>query len=123
MSIHAVERLRRQPAAAAPYEVLRLWVHQFADFLVTKHGLAEPLHSDQGGFEALHNEFVERLLPVLDQLLKASASAGRTRADVRAYGFVLGIGNLCIGGSTECATARLRGGYRTLALAGQQVIS
>ncbi len=84
-------------AADAPYEVLRRWVHQFADFLVTKHGLAEALHSDRAGFESLHNEFVERLLPVLDQLLKASASAGYTRADVRAYDFMLAIGNLCIG--------------------------
>ncbi|MDN3054428.1 TetR/AcrR family transcriptional regulator [Streptomyces sp. SRF1] len=88
------------PAADTPDEVLRLWVHRFADFLVTKHGLAEALHSDQAGFEALHAEFVERLLPVLDQLLKASAAAGRTRADVRAYDFMLAIGNLCIGVET-----------------------
>ncbi|MEU9349215.1 TetR/AcrR family transcriptional regulator [Streptomyces sp. NPDC048278] len=88
------------PTADAPYEVLRQWVHRFADFLVTKHGLAEAMHSDQAGFESLHNEFVERLLPVLDQLLKASASAGCTRADVRAYDFMLGIGNLCIGVET-----------------------
>ncbi|GLV75198.1 TetR/AcrR family transcriptional regulator [Streptomyces hygroscopicus] len=88
------------PAADTPDEVLRLWVHRFADFLVTKHGLAEALHSDQAGFEALHAEFVERLLPVLDQLLTASAAAGRTRADVRAYDFMLAIGNLCIGVET-----------------------
>ncbi|MFH8811487.1 TetR/AcrR family transcriptional regulator [Streptomyces hygroscopicus] len=88
------------PAADTPDEVLRLWVHRFADFLVTKHGLAEALHSDQAGFEALHAEFVERLLPVLDQLLKASAAAGRTRADVRAYDFMLAVGNLCIGVET-----------------------
>jgi AcrR family transcriptional regulator len=85
------------PAAGPPYEALRLWVHRFADFLVTKHGLAEALHSDQAGFESLHNEFVERLMPVLDQLLSASAAAGQTRADVRAYDFMLAIGNLCIG--------------------------
>jgi AcrR family transcriptional regulator len=83
-----------------PYEVLRQWVNQFADFLVTKHGLAEALHSDQAGFENLHAEFVERLLPVLDQLLKTSAAAGYTRADIRAYDFMLGIGNLCIGAGT-----------------------
>ncbi|WP_346165189.1 TetR/AcrR family transcriptional regulator [Streptomyces javensis] len=98
---HQVDALATAAHAAqtadATYEVLRQWVHQFADFLVTKHGLAEALHSDQAGFETLHNEFVERLLPVLDQLLKASASAGYTRADVRAYDFMLAIGNLCIG--------------------------
>jgi AcrR family transcriptional regulator len=71
------------PAAVGetPYEALRSWVARFADFLVTKHGLAEALHSDQAGFESLHAEFVDRLLPVLDQLLKASAAAGQTRAD------------------------------------------
>ncbi|MFJ9773905.1 TetR/AcrR family transcriptional regulator [Kitasatospora sp. NPDC101157] len=85
------------PTAGTPYEVLRQWVHQFADFLVTKHGLAEALHSDQAGFESLHNEFVERLMPVLDQLLKVSAAAGYTCSDVRAYDFMIAIGNLCIG--------------------------
>jgi AcrR family transcriptional regulator len=89
------------PAAGeTPYEALRSWVARFADFLVTKHGLAEALHSDQAGFESLHAEFVDRLLPVLDQLLKASAAAGHTRADIRAYDLMLGIGNLCIGVET-----------------------
>jgi AcrR family transcriptional regulator len=89
------------PAAGeTPYEALRSWVARFTDFLVTKHGLAEALHSDQAGFESLHAEFVDRLLPVLDQLLKASAAAGHTRADIRAYDLMLGIGNLCIGVET-----------------------
>jgi AcrR family transcriptional regulator len=90
------------PAAAGetPYEALRSWVARFADFLVTKHGLAEALHSDQAGFESLHAEFVDRLLPVLDELLKASAAAGQARADVRAYDLMLAIGNLCIGVET-----------------------
>lgn len=88
------------PAGDTPYEVLRQWVRQFADFLVTKHGLAEALHSDQAGFESLHTEFVERLLPVLEQLLAASAAAGCTRTDIRAYDLMLGIGNLCIGVGT-----------------------
>jgi AcrR family transcriptional regulator len=83
-----------------PYEALRSWVARFADFLVTTHGLAEALHSDQAGFESLHAEFVDRLLPVLDQLLKASAAAGHTRADIRPYDLMLGIGNLCIGVET-----------------------
>jgi AcrR family transcriptional regulator len=87
-------------AEVGPYEALRLWVHRFADFLVTKHGLAEAMRSDPTGFEYLHNEFVERLLPVLDQLLHASAAAGATRADVRAYDLMLAVGNLCIGVDT-----------------------
>lgn len=90
------------PAAdETPYAALRSWVARFADFLITKHGLAEALQSDQAGFESLHAEFVERLLPVLDQLLKASAAAGHTRDDIRPLDLMLGIGNLCIGVETN----------------------
>jgi AcrR family transcriptional regulator len=88
------------PAGENPYEALRSWVARFADFLVTKHGLAEALQSDQAGFESLHAEFVDRLLPVLDQLLKASAAAGLTRADIGPYDLMLAVGNLCIGAGT-----------------------
>ena len=84
-----------------PYDALRSWVARFADFLVTKHGLAGALNSDQAGFESLHAEFVERLLPVLDELLKASAAAGQTRGDIRPYDLLRGIGNLCIGVETD----------------------
>jgi AcrR family transcriptional regulator len=88
------------PAGETPYDALRSWVARFADFLVTKHGLAEALHSDQAGFERLHAEFVSRLLPVVDELLKASAAGGYTRADVEPFDLMLAIGNLCIGGQT-----------------------
>jgi len=99
---HQLDALAAAPAAAGepPREALRSWVFRFADFLVTKHGLAEALHSDQAGFESLHAEFVDRLLPVLDQLLKASAAVGQARADIRAYDLMLATGNLCIGAET-----------------------
>ncbi len=87
-------------AEETPYEALRSWAGRFADFLVTKHGLAQALRSDQAGFERLHAEFVDRLLPVLDQLLTASAAAGHTRADIQPLELMLGIGNLCIGADT-----------------------
>jgi AcrR family transcriptional regulator len=88
------------PAGDTPYEALRSWVYGFADFLVTKHGLAQALHSDQDGFESLHAEFVERLLPVVGRLLEAAAAAGQTRSDVTPFDLMLGIGNLCIGAET-----------------------
>ena len=84
-------------AGETPYDALRSWVARFTDFLVTKHGLAQALQSDRAGFESLHAEFVDRLVPVLDALLKASAAAGQTRADIPAFDLMLGIGNLCIG--------------------------
>jgi AcrR family transcriptional regulator len=88
------------PVGETPYDALRSWVAQFVDFLVTKHGLAQALQSDRAGFESLHAEFVDRLVPVLDRLLKASAAAGQTRADIEAHDLMLGIGNLCIGAET-----------------------
>ncbi|MGV9676655.1 TetR/AcrR family transcriptional regulator [Nocardia sp. NPDC003482] len=98
---HQVDALAEPPeAAATPDEALRSWVDRFTEFLVTKHGLAEALHSDQAGFESLHAEFVERLVPVLDRLLRAGVDAGRIRADVRALDLMVAIGNLCIGADT-----------------------
>lgn len=97
---HQLDALAAATTAAAgetPYDALRSWVARFADFLVTKHGLAKALQSDRAGFESLHAEFVDRLVPVLDRLLKASAAAGQTRADIPAFDLMLGIGNLCIG--------------------------
>jgi AcrR family transcriptional regulator len=99
---HQVDALAAFTPAAAetPYDALRSWVARFADFLVTKHGLAEALRSDRAGFESLHAEFVDRLVPVLDRLLQASAAAGQTHADIAAHDLMLGIGNLCIGAET-----------------------
>ena len=97
---HQLDALAAATTAAAgetPYDALRSWVARFADFLVTKHGLAKALQSDRAGFESLHAEFVDRLVPVLDRLLRASAAAGQTRADIPAFDLMLGIGNLCIG--------------------------
>ena len=41
-------------SADSPLAALRQWVDLFVDFLVTKHGLANALQSDSGGFDALH---------------------------------------------------------------------
>lgn len=100
---HQVDALAAVGAAAPAadaFEAVRSWIFQFADFLVTKHGLAQALRSDQAGFESLHAEFVERLVPVLDTLLAAAAATGRTRPDIRAYDLMLAVGNLCIGVET-----------------------
>jgi AcrR family transcriptional regulator len=76
----------------SPFAALRAWVDMFVDFLVTKHGLAHALQSDNSGFEALHVYFIDRLGPVCGELLKASGIE-----DVQPYELMRGIGNLCIG--------------------------
>jgi AcrR family transcriptional regulator len=81
----------------SPYVALSHWVDQFVDFLVTKHGLAAALRSDNAGFQALHAYFVDRLLPVCARLLDAAAAAGEIVSGTDPYGFMRAIGNLCVG--------------------------
>lgn len=84
-------------AGPTPHAALGRWIDLFVDFLVTKHGLAAVLQSDNAGFEALHAYFLDRLLPVCAQLLEAAVAAGEIRADLQAYELMRGVGNLCIG--------------------------
>ncbi|GAA1922359.1 TetR/AcrR family transcriptional regulator [Streptomyces sodiiphilus] len=83
--------------ADSPFDALRQWVDLFVDFLVTKHGLADALRSDSDRFAALHDHFLDRLLPVCAQLLDAAAEAGDIRPGVQPYELMRGIGNLCGG--------------------------
>jgi AcrR family transcriptional regulator len=80
-----------------PHAALGRWINLFVDFLVTKHGLAAALQSDDAGFDALHSYFLNRLVPVCTQLLDAAVSADEIRSDVNAYELMRGVGNLCIG--------------------------
>nr|WP_172899483.1 TetR/AcrR family transcriptional regulator [Micromonospora echinaurantiaca] len=87
--------------STAPYAALARWIDTFVDFLVTKHGLAEALQSDDAAFEALHAYFLDRLVPVCAQLLDAAAAAGEIRPDLDAYELMRGVGNLCIGAGSN----------------------
>ncbi|MGW8489062.1 TetR/AcrR family transcriptional regulator [Streptomyces sp. NPDC055886] len=81
----------------SPFTALERWVDLFVDFLVTKHGLADALRSDSGGFEALHAHFLDRLVPVCGQLLDAAVGAGEARPGIEPYELMRGVGNLCVG--------------------------
>ncbi|MCY9784371.1 TetR/AcrR family transcriptional regulator [Nocardiopsis sp. EMB25] len=87
--------------ADSPFVALRQWVDLFIDFLVTKHGLANALGSDGGGFDALHAYFLDRLVPVCAGLLDAAVDAGEIRPGTQAYELMRGIGNLCIGHDSD----------------------
>ena len=84
-------------AGPTPYAALSAWIDQFVDFLVTKHGLANVLQSDDPCFDPLHSYFLERLVPVCGQLLAAAAEAGEVRAALEPVELMRGVGNLCIG--------------------------
>ncbi|MET8524359.1 TetR/AcrR family transcriptional regulator [Micromonospora sp. NPDC005172] len=84
-----------------PHAALAQWIDLFVDFLVTKHGLAAALQSDDAAFQALHAYFLDRLVPVCDQLLDAAVAADEIRPDMDAYGLLRGVGNLCIGAGSD----------------------
>ena len=84
-----------------PHQALACWIGKFADFLVTKHGLAEVLRSDDAAYQTLHAYFIDRLVPVCGQLLEAAAAAGEIRPGLDAYELLRGVGNLCAGAGSD----------------------
>ncbi|WP_344415695.1 helix-turn-helix domain-containing protein [Amycolatopsis minnesotensis] len=80
-----------------PYAALGKWVDLFVGFLVTKHGLAAVLQTDNAGFDTLHAYFLDRLVPVCTHLLDAAVASGEIRSGFAAYEVMRGVGNLCIG--------------------------
>jgi AcrR family transcriptional regulator len=90
----------------APHIALARWIDLFVDFLVTKHGLAEALRSDDATFATLHAYFLDRLVPVCAELLDAAARAGEIRTDIEALELMHGVGNLCIGADQDNYDAR-----------------
>lgn len=84
-----------------PHAALERWINLFVDFLITKHGLAAALQSDAAAFQTLHAYFLDRLVPVCDQLLDAAVAAGEIRPDLDAYGLLRGVGNLCVGAGSD----------------------
>jgi AcrR family transcriptional regulator len=83
------------------HAALARWIDLFVDFLVTKHGLAAAMQSDQAGVKTLHAYFLDRLVPVCAQLLDAAVGAGEIRPDVEAFGLLYGVGNLCAGAGAD----------------------
>lgn len=92
--------------SSTPHAALARWIDLFVDFLVTKHGLAEALQSDDAAFETLHAYFLDRLVPVCAQLLDAATTAGEILPDMNPYELLRGVGNLCIGADDPRYDAR-----------------
>jgi AcrR family transcriptional regulator len=88
-------------SSRSPHAALAQWIEKFVDFLITKHGLAAALRSDQAGYKALHAWFLDRLVPVCAQLLDAAVEAGEIRPDMDAFGLLYGVGNLCAGANND----------------------
>ncbi len=93
-------------SAASPREALLGWLDLFVDFLVTKHGLAEAMRSDDASFQTLREYFLGRLVPVCASLVAEAADAGEIRPAVDALSLMFAIGNLCIGAGDPRYDAR-----------------
>lgn len=81
-------------SAPSPFVALLAWVHRYVDFLGTKHGLGNVWQGDAPGLTALHQLFLDRLLPVLSDLLDAARESGEVVADVRPYELLRAVGDL-----------------------------
>jgi len=84
-------------SSADPHVALGLWFELFVDFLVTKHGLAAVLQSDDPCFDPLHSYFLKRVVPVCAQLLETAAAAGQIRAGQHPHELMRGVASLCAG--------------------------
>jgi AcrR family transcriptional regulator len=82
-------------SSATPMTALLRWVHLFVDFLGTKHGLSTVVRTDDAQFSSLHALFVDRLVPVLDELIDAARASGEVVADIGAYELLRAVGDLC----------------------------
>jgi AcrR family transcriptional regulator len=81
-------------SAPSPGVAVLEWVHLFADFLGTKHGLARVWQGDAAGITALHELFLNRLVPVLSELLAAAREAGEVVVEISAYELMRAVGDL-----------------------------
>ncbi|WP_329007808.1 TetR/AcrR family transcriptional regulator [Micromonospora rifamycinica] len=83
--------------SGTPHAALAAWIDLFVDFLVTKHGLAGALQSDDTTFETLHAYFLDRLVPACAQLLDAATEAGEIQPGPTPQALLFAVGNLCAG--------------------------
>ncbi|MDP9794940.1 AcrR family transcriptional regulator [Catenuloplanes nepalensis] len=84
-------------SATSPYAALRQWFETFADFVITKLGLAAALQSDDPCYDPLHSYFLDRLEPVCTQLLTAAATSGEIRPGQDAAELMWAVGGICAG--------------------------
>lgn len=78
-----------------PLDAIVRWTHLFADFIGTKHGMLTVMRGDPSGLTALHSLFLDRLVPVLGDLLDHARASNEVKSDVSAYELIRAVGDLC----------------------------
>jgi AcrR family transcriptional regulator len=82
-------------AQNTPGVALEKWLYRFTEFVATKHGLADALHSGDPAFDGLHAYFMSRFGPTLESLLQAAVSSGDIRSAVSADELLFAVARLC----------------------------
>ena len=78
-----------------PFVALEKWLYRFTDFVATKHGLAQALHSGDPAFDELPAYFRARFGPALTQLLAAASRAGEIHTDLSVDELLYAVARLC----------------------------
>lgn len=78
-----------------PFEALSAWVDRFTDFVGTKQGLAEALHSADPAYDGLPRTLLKSLEPALGGILDRGIASGAIRSDVTAQEILVTVALLC----------------------------
>jgi AcrR family transcriptional regulator len=94
-----------------PFEALALWLYRFTDFVSTKHGLAQALHSGDPAFDDLPAYFRARFGPALTMLLAAASDAHAIQTELSVDELLYAVARLCqpIGDADQDQSRRLVG--------------
>ena len=82
-------------AENAPGVALEKWLYRFTEFVATKHGLADALHSGDPAFDELPAYFMSRFGPALQSLLQAASASGDIRAAIGTDELLFAVARLC----------------------------
>ena len=82
-------------AEYTPGVALERWLYRFTEFVATKHGLADALHSGDPAFDGLPAYFMSRFGPALASLLEAASASGEIRAVISADELLFAVARLC----------------------------
>lgn len=93
-----------QEEALSPIQALEKWIDQYANFIVSKRGMVAALNTENQAYAELPNYLLERLQPILDQLLSQAVAAKEIRAGVSAEDMLYAIAGLCT--PPRCAVSR-----------------
>ncbi|WP_324161684.1 TetR/AcrR family transcriptional regulator [Paraburkholderia sp.] len=76
-------------------DALLEWVDYYVEFVTKRRGLAAALNSGDPAFKALPQYFLQRLRPVVQNLLDAAIAAGEIRDGVKPDELLCAVGALC----------------------------